>query len=292
MTELNINLYEAYLPTDIDLVVRTRPDKLLAGELLLGHLDESLSVVVEQGVKIAETSVKSYPTFDLNPFLVQRLLTEGLATSFSRKHIVERETLSFNIFDPKDKVKVDVDFIDLLRGVSFRAEHVTSQGKSHYGFYCSMRVRRKFNESVQRGLVLQAAIGEDVRVVSGTRGQRAKLLRVDSGVAQVETRDFDTIEVKTDDVHVGATPTILARYAQSVGQPDATSRVIIDSQVASFRYSATGSRVRSWLKSEVNFVGSWLARVSQNGRLPFTIPNSESECYVGLKPALVKERSR
>lgn len=292
MTELQVNLFDAFLPSEVELLIRNRPDRLLFGEAEFGEKDPELSVLVAQDLAPSGAFKESFQTYDLHPPLIQRLIVEGLANSFPTKFLVERELLSFSIFDPQDKVKVDAEFIDLLRGVSFRAEHVTSQGKSYYGFFVSMKVRRKFSDSADRSLLLQSAVGEQVRVVRDGRAERVKLVGVSGKSAKVETREFETMDVAADELEVSAAQSILARYAQSIGKPEVTSRLIVDSQVASFRYNATGTRVRTWLKAEMHFVGSWLARLSQNGRLPFTLPNSSSECYVGIRPAVAKERAR
>lgn len=293
MTELQVNLYEAFLPIEVELLVRPRPEKLEEGELLLGRLDESLSVVAQAGLSLQGTSSKSFPTSDLSPGLMQRLLVDGLATSFSqRKCMVEREKLSFNVFDPKDRVKVDFDFIELLRGISFRAEHLTIQSKSYYAFYASMRVRRRFTDSVDSAKLLKAALGEEVRVMDGEHSERVKLLRLGDRHVEVETGDFTVKQVLLKDVQIGATPSILSRYSQAIGQGDAHSRILVASQVASFRYNASGARVRSWLKAEFNYVGSWLAKMSQGGRLPFMLPNSTAECYLGVKASTARGGGR
>jgi len=289
--ELQLNLYEAFLPGEVELLIRERPEKLIPGEAEFGPKDSNLSVLVAEGTAPSGSFAESFQTYDLHPPLVQRLIVEGLANSFGKKLLVERELLAFNIFDPKDKVKVSADFIDLLRGVSFRAEHVTSQGKSYYGFFVSMKVRRKFNESADRKLLLNSALGEQVRVVQDGRARRVKLLDVKGAKAQAETDDLEVIQVPSDEIQVSADQTILARYAHAISRPELTSAILVESQVASFRYTSAGTKARNWLKSEMNFVGSWLARLSQNGRLPFQLPNSPSQCYVGIRAALVKERN-
>ncbi|MBL8065899.1 MAG: hypothetical protein JNM34_08575 [Chthonomonadaceae bacterium] len=290
MRELQLNLYEAFLPGEVELLIRERPDTLLHGESEFGHKDPNLSVLVAEGTAPSGSFIESFQTYDLHPPLVQRLIVEGLANSFKRL-VVERELLTFNIFDPKDKVIVSADFIDLLRGVSFRAEHVTFQGKSYYGFFVSMKVRRHFNETADRKLLLESAIGEQVRVVQDGRVQRVKLLEVKGAKAKTETDSFEVIQVPSSEIQVSAGQSILARYAQAIGQPELASTLIVESQVASFRYTSAGTKARHWLKSEMNFVGSWLARLGQNGRLPFKLPNSPTECYVGIRPAVVKEKS-
>lgn len=291
MTELQLNLYEAFLPGEVELVIRKRPDKLLPGEAEFGRNDPTLSVLVAQGNTPSGSYQKSFQTYDLHPPLVQRLIAEGLANAFPKNLRLERELLSFTIFDPNDKVNVDVEFMDLLRGVSFRAEHVTNQRKSYYGFLVSMKVRQMFNDSADRDLLLQSAIGEQVRIVRDARPQRVKLLSVVGTSAQVETHEFETVEVPTDHLEVSVAQSVLARYAHAIGRPELTSKIIVDTQAASFRYTAGGAKARNWLKSEMNFIGSWLARLSHNGRLPFKLPNSSTECYVGIRPAVVKERN-
>ena len=293
MTELQINLYEAFLPSEVVLKVRSKPDKLLDGELLLGSLADNISVAVKPGLEVENATHESFLAHDLNPGLMLRLLTEGLATSFTaRKLVVEREKLSFNVFDAKDQVKTEFDFIELVRGISFRAEHLTIQNKSHYAFYASMRVRRRFSAQVDSDKLHAAAVGEEVRIIDGERSERAKLIRIVGKLADVETQDFEAKQVALKDIQIGASPSILSRYSHAIGHPEFNSQILIASQVASFRYNASGARVRSWLRAEVNYVGSWLAKTSQGGRLSFFIPNSPSECYVGIKPATSREMTR
>lgn len=290
MKDLQLNLFEVFLPGEVELLVRERPELLNPGEFEFGPKESRLSVLTSQTEPKTEFQRQSFQTYDIQPTQLQRLLVEGLAYSFESKMLVERELLSISVFDPKDKVASSPNFIDLVRGVTFRSEHVTSQGKSHFGFFASMKVRQRFNEFADRERLLRLSIGEQARVDIKGRSQRVKLVDVSGPIARVEPDCGDAFDVQAKDVQLNAGHGLISRYAREIGQSDLASKLLVESQVASFRFTQSGSKARTWLKFETNFVSSWLARLSQNGRLPFTLPNSPTECYVGIRPTTIKER--
>ena len=230
---------------------------------------------------------------DLPPFLVQALLEQGLQSTLHKSgKEIERTLTSFVAFDAEDTVTTSEKFLELRKGVEFRSDYISFERRHTFGFFASLKVRLRFTIDLSDTKLAEAAKGREVYVEDGGTHHRRVLLAVDASAKTARLFDQQTDQtqdVSISTIRVPAARPILASYCQSLGKSSQlTSQLIHQAQEASFRLTRSGSKNRSWLKNELEFVRAWLLRASPGGRLVFPLPNTTQDVYLSAMPATAR----
>lgn len=230
------------------------------------------------------------------PGIIKALLRTGLENSLrSARMIVEADHLGLACFRPEEVVRENVPpFVAIRRGVEFRSDHFTADGRHIYGFFVSTKVRVQFRDNLADDDRLASAALQE-RVVFSTEHDAGSgtLVRVDrlSGIAVIVDDRGRTCSVPQRQVHVPASPRVLSRYCQLLGQADLARQVRRAALMATYRLGRSGQKNRRWLADQMSQVRSWLIAASQYDRLHFTWPNSTRRLFVQTRPVEVVERS-
>ena len=295
--ELQVNLFEVPLP-DKPFALQTRllaqGENLNPTERLLKNADgdEKRAVLVAESQERGGYREELISARDLPPFLVQALLEHGLQSGLIRAgKEIEAAFTSFVAFDSKDTVATSEKFLELRKGVEFRSESISFDRRHTFAFYASLKVRLRFTMDLTDAKLSAAAIGKDVHVEAAYGHRQMCLQSIDSKLGRAilqSDEDGKNLEVPISQVRVPASRPILAAYCQSIGKSHLTQQLIHQAQEASFRLTRSGNKNRGWLKSELEFVRSWLLHASSGGRLVFSIPNTTQDVYLSATPATAR----
>lgn len=295
--DLQLNLFEVPL-TDKPFPLFARSpagDEKLRPDEREWHKQGDLSrkcVLVAAAASKPEYVQEAVSAKDLPPFLVERLLENGLRTALQAGgKDVESSLTSLVAFDPQDAVKTSESFLELRKGIEFISDHVSIERRFHFGFFASLKVRLRFLVDLSDPNLARAATNQKVFVDQGSSQRRMRLLSVDQGLNMATVFNEDEEEefsIPIANVHVPANRTILVSYCDSLGKRALASQLISQSQEASFRINKNGTKNRAWLKNEMDFVRSWLLRASSGGRLVFSIPNTNQDVFLSAAPAIVR----
>jgi hypothetical protein len=210
------------------------------------------------------------------PGVVKLILEAGLRAHFLQAgYFVEHSGLGF-FCAPETSPAAEVpSFLVFRRGLDIRVDHVTVRGQRLFGFFVSLRSRLRFNVGADDQLVGQAAMGQEVFLMT-EEGVRAAVTLVERnhGVATVIDEGGARSEVPLASIRVPASPLILARYCDAIGRPELRHQVWLLGQTRTFRLLPNGQRNRKWLRDQMDQISRDLLAGSQYGKLAFSWPHS------------------
>ena len=297
-SDLQVNFFEVPLPDKpFGLWIRS----LSQSEILnpFERLWESDSHGIRSAVLVApkaDTSTyteKNIAYMNMPPFLVQALLEQGLKVALVETgKDIDQTLTSFAAFDTSDTISTDETFLVLRKGVQFHSDYISSERRHTFGFFASLKVRLKFTIDLSDPVLTEAAKRREIYIDDGAQHLKRTLMDVDSRTSTALLYDQQsglTRDVELCNIRVPVTRLILAKYCELLGKPRGLpSQLIHKAQEASFRVTPSGSKNRSWLKSELAFVRAWLLRASPSGRLTFQLPNTHLDVYLFPEPATAR----
>jgi len=254
-----------------------------------------LGVLTRQALDLADYRSVPFSVDRVHPSIVKSLLSSGLEDSFrDPQYIVESDHLGFACYRSEEVVHENVPpFVLIRRGVQFRADDFSDEGRRIFGFFVSTKVRVQFHPSLALDDDLaKAALEQRVTFRVGREMRSGILTRVDrvGGKAEINDDQGESRIVSSTDVRVPASPVVLSRYCHSLGEPELATQVRRAAQVTSYRLGRNGQRNRRWLAEQMAQVRSWLIAASQYDRLPLRWPNSERFLFMRTRPLEIVER--
>jgi len=269
------------------------PGEALAPDERVWSIDDRTSktsskaiLVSERGADHSEYVQEDFLPITAPPGVMKALLECGLQSAFGRNgRLTVRHKLTLSAFDPTEIIRKDIpDFLILRKGVEFRADHLSFQGRRLYGFFVSIRARQEFQIGLDDPHLVAAATGSKIYYDVAGNSLPGVLLNVNGGSAEVEGVDEGTQAIPISDIRVPAARNIVQRYGELTHQTQVVKSALLAAQVANSRLTPNGQKNRRWLADQYEYIGSWLIRASQGGQIRITWPNSKQVLYLNTKP--------
>jgi hypothetical protein len=276
---LELNFFPVRFPASVPFLVRPLADgeKLLDGERRWSRPAVGSGGLSAIFVKPEPPSGHPYqeehrPIADAPAGSVLVLISAALGARLATAgYDTEDERVGFSAFLPKHTFP-DIADLAFLRGVDLRPDYLVDRGrKKHFGFFVSMRVRRRFARShMDDPSQLKAGLGEGVRLRSTEHRGKWRLMHYDLERDSAEvTNGETTVTVSLDRVVVPPSHNILVRYGGLVGRPELAAEAMGFERRLTFRYQGNGRLNPSWLAKQRDFVTTWLIEAAQFGRIDF-----------------------